>query len=66
MIGYSISLAVSVNKLTNDKIQTVRVIYFNLLSLNLCSILVSVQLSLRLVKQAITKLVKENVPMENS
>jgi len=28
MIGYSISLAVSVNKLTKDKIQTVFVMYF--------------------------------------
>lgn len=30
MIGYNISLAVSVNKLTKDKIQTVRVIAFKL------------------------------------
>lgn len=29
IIGYSISLAVSVSKLTTDKIQIVRVIYFN-------------------------------------
>lgn len=27
-MGYSISLAISVNRLMNDKIQTVRVIYF--------------------------------------
>ncbi len=35
IIGYSISLAVSVNKLISDKIQTVLVIYFILISLNL-------------------------------
>ena len=27
-MGYNISLAISVNKLTNDKIQTVRVMFF--------------------------------------
>ena len=31
IMGYSISLAVSVNILTNDKIQTVGVMYFSLL-----------------------------------
>ena len=34
MTGYSISLAVSVSKLTIDKIQTVRVICFTILSFN--------------------------------
>lgn len=29
MTGYNISLAVSVNKLTSDKIHIVRVMYFN-------------------------------------
>lgn len=29
-MGYSISLAVSVNKLINDKIQTVRLMFFKI------------------------------------
>lgn len=33
-MGYSISLAVSVNKLTNDKIQTVRVMGLNCFNQN--------------------------------
>jgi len=34
MMGYSISLAVSVSKLTTDRIQIVRVIYFKILPLS--------------------------------
>jgi hypothetical protein len=39
-MGYSISLAVSVSKLTIDKIQTVRVIYFKILTCQWLSLVI--------------------------